>query len=66
MAISNQQLRDTFLTPQINCYFEKKLPALCRAELAIRIEETLKFLNIATYCAGTIPVSVVPISGVVI
>jgi len=57
MAISNQQLRDTFLTPQMKCYFEKKLPALCSVELEIRIEETLKFLNIAAYCVGSIPVS---------
>jgi hypothetical protein len=57
MIISNQQLRDTFLTPQMKCYFEKKLPALSPAELGIRIEETLKFLDIATYCVGGIPVS---------
>jgi hypothetical protein len=57
MVISDQQLRDTFLTPQMKCYFEKKLPALSPVELEIRIEETLKFLNIATYCVGGIPVS---------
>ena len=57
MAISNRQLRDAFLTPPMECYFAKKLPALDRAELAIRIEETLKFLNIAAYCRGNIPVS---------
>ncbi|MBO0696955.1 MAG: hypothetical protein J2P46_01045 [Zavarzinella sp.] len=57
MAISNRQLRDAFLTPPMACYFAKKLPALDPAELGIRIEEALKFLNIATYCRGSIPVS---------
>jgi hypothetical protein len=41
----------------MECYFAKKLPALDRMELGIRIEETLKFLNIATYCHGNIPVT---------
>ena len=57
MAISNQQLRHAFLTPPMECYFARKLPALDRTELGIRVEETLKFLNIATYCRGNIPVS---------
>jgi hypothetical protein len=57
MPISNQQLKDAFLTPQMKCYFQKKLPEICPVDLDIRIEETLKFLNIATYCHGSIPVS---------
>lgn len=57
MHISNQQLRDTFLTTQMRCYLERKLPTLSREELEVRIEETLKFLNIAIYCHGSIPVS---------
>jgi hypothetical protein len=57
MAISNRQLRDAFLRPQMQCYFERKLsPASC-AEVAVRIEETLKFLNVATYFRCNIPVS---------
>lgn len=57
MPTSNQQLRDTFLTPEMAWYFAKKLPELDRSELDMRIEETLKFLNIATYCRGNIPVT---------
>jgi|GEM_PF-1204671 len=57
MPISNQQLRDTFLTTQMQCYLEKKLPTLSREDLEVRIEETLKFLNMAIYCHGSIPVS---------
>ena len=57
MVLSNQQLRDAFLSPQMECYFEKKLPDVPAAEVGIRIEEALKFLNIATYCHGNIPVS---------
>jgi hypothetical protein len=57
MTISNQQLQDTFLSAQMKYYFEKKLPDVPAAELDVRIEETLKFLNMATYCDGSIPVS---------
>jgi hypothetical protein len=57
VVLSNQQLRDAFLSPQMQCYFEKKLPDVPPAEVGIRIEEALKFLNIATYCHGNIPVS---------
>ena len=41
----------------MQCYFEKKLPDVPPAEVGIRIEEALKFLNMATYCHGNIPVS---------
>lgn len=57
MPISNERLREAFLTPQMACYFARKLPGLDPAELTIRIEETLKFLNIAVYCSGNIPVT---------
>jgi hypothetical protein len=57
MGISNRQLRDAFLTPPMECYFAKKLSGLSAKELEIRIEETLKFLNIAAFCRGSIPVS---------
>jgi hypothetical protein len=56
-VISNRQLRDAFLSPQMRCYFEKKLPDVSAAEIGVRIEETLKFLNTAAYCHGNIPVS---------
>jgi hypothetical protein len=57
VPISNQDLRDAFLSPQMQCYFEKKLADVSPAEVGIRIEETLKFLNMATYCHASIPVS---------
>jgi hypothetical protein len=57
MAITNQQLRDAFVSPRMKCYFEKKLSPLSCAEVAVRVEETLKFLNMATYFHCNIPVS---------
>jgi hypothetical protein len=57
VPISNERLRAAFLTPQMARYFAAKLPAVAPAELTIRIEETLKFLNIAVYCTGNIPVT---------
>jgi hypothetical protein len=41
----------------MKCYFEKKLSLLSRAEIGVRVEEALKFLNIATYFHCNIPVS---------
>jgi hypothetical protein len=38
-------------------YFQKKLPELPVDVLRLRLDETLKFLNIATYCDGPIPVT---------
>ena len=57
MVLSNQQLRDAFLSPQMQWYFKRKLPDVPPTEVGIRIEEALKFLNMATYCHGNIPVS---------
>ncbi len=57
MKITNEQLRETFLSPQMRCYFEKKLAPLTGDEVLVRIEETLKFLNIATYFHCSIPVA---------
>lgn len=57
MPITNQQLTGAFLNPQMKCYFEKKLSALSSAEVGVRVEETLKFLNMATYFHCNIPVS---------
>jgi hypothetical protein len=56
-VISNEQLVSRFLTPQMRRYFERKLADVPGDEVARRIEETLKFLNIATYCRGSIPVN---------
>ena len=55
--ITNQQLRATFLPPQMKYYFDKKLAPLSSEEVDIRIEETLKFLNMATHLRGGIPVT---------
>src|ERR1700712_1005280 len=57
MPISNQQLRQTFLSSPMRCYFERKLPEVTEAEVVVRIEETLKFLKMAVFCHGNIPVS---------
>jgi hypothetical protein len=55
--ITNQQLRDAFLIPQMQFYFERKLAPLPPAEVSVRIEEALKFLSLASHCNGDIPVS---------
>lgn len=57
MNISNQQLCDAYLSAPMFHYFRKKLPQLTSVELLIRIEETIKFLAIANFCSGAIPVS---------
>jgi hypothetical protein len=56
-TISNQQLTETFLSPQMECYFRKKLPDVAATEVLRRIQEALKFLNMAIYCEGNIPVT---------
>ena len=55
--ISNEQLRTAFLAPAMKHYFERKLADLPPAEVAARIEELLKFLNMTTHSHGPIPVS---------
>ena len=55
--MTNQQLREAFLSPQMKYYFDKKLSPLPSAEVDARIEEALKFLNMAAYIDGSIPVS---------
>jgi hypothetical protein len=56
MAITEEELRVAYLTPPMLQYFRKKLPEVAEDELLIRIEETLKFMAIARYCTGPIPV----------
>jgi hypothetical protein len=53
--ISNETLRNTFITPGIRYYLHKKLPHLNPALVDIRIEELLKFLNLSHHCSGDIP-----------
>jgi hypothetical protein len=55
--ITNRQLRDEFLEPQMQFYFERKLAPLPSHEVLIRIEEALKYLNMAHHCYGDVPVS---------
>ena len=55
--ITGKQLRDAFLSPQMSFYFERKLVPLESKEITIRIEETLKYLNMNVHCSGDIPVS---------
>jgi hypothetical protein len=57
VTITNQQLRAAFLTAPMRHYFEKKLAPVSPAEVQVRVEEALKFLNIAVFCHGSIPVS---------
>lgn len=38
-------------------YFEAKLSPLSPREVRVRVEEALKFLNMAAYCHSSIPVS---------
>ena len=55
--ITNEQLRKAFVTPAMRRYFHRKLASLPSVQVDVRIEETLKFLNIAVYWSGNIPVS---------
>jgi hypothetical protein len=57
MIITNRQLRAKFLSPEMWHYFRRKLPGIPPREVKARVEECLKFLNMATYCRGNIPVS---------
>lgn len=53
--ITNQQLRDTFLSAPMKYYFDKKLAPLSSDEVTVRIEELLKWLNMSAFCLGDIP-----------
>ena len=57
MIITNSQLREAFVSAQLKYYFDKKLAPMPSHEVDVLIEETLKFLNMATYLTGNIPVS---------
>lgn len=57
MPITGTQLSSALLSPQMRCYFERKLSPVPPDEIRIRIEETLKFLNIATFFTCNIPVT---------
>ncbi|KQW02932.1 hypothetical protein [Rhizobacter sp. Root1221] len=55
--ITNEQLREAFLTPQMKYYFDKKLSPLPSVEVDARIEELLKYLNMSVHSPGDIPFS---------
>jgi hypothetical protein len=57
MTIRNRQLREAFLSPEMWQYFKKKLSGTPPGEVRARIEECLKFLNMAAFCRGNIPVT---------
>lgn len=53
--ITNEQLRATFVSPAMKFYFDRKLAPLSSDEVDARVEELLKYLNMATYSHGGIP-----------
>lgn len=53
--ISNETLHKTFITPSIRVYLHKKLAHISPAQVDIRTEELLKFLNLSHHCSGDIP-----------
>jgi hypothetical protein len=55
--ITNEQLRDTFLTPNMRYYLHKKLAPVPPDEVDIRIDELLKYLNMSIFSNGDIPFS---------
>jgi len=55
--ISNQDLRERYLSPQMHCYFRSKLAEVPQPDVIARIEEALKFLSIAHLSDGNIAVS---------
>jgi hypothetical protein len=55
--ISNRQLQRAFVSPPLQHYFRRKLAPLADDEVDARIEETLKFLNMAGHIEGSIPVT---------
>jgi hypothetical protein len=57
VPVTGQQLRDSYLTPQMECYFRSKLPGTPESEVRIRIEEALKFLHMSSQIRGSIPVT---------
>jgi hypothetical protein len=53
--ISNEELRNAFLTPNMRYYLHKKLAPTAPEEVDIRIEELLKYLNMSIFSNGDIP-----------
>ncbi len=55
--ITNEQLHEAFLSPQMKYYFYKKLAPLSYKDIDVRVEELLKYLNMAVHCNGDLPVA---------
>jgi hypothetical protein len=55
--ITGQQLRTQLLSPAMKHYFDRKLAPLSSDQVDVRIEETLKFLNMAHHGRGGVPVT---------
>jgi hypothetical protein len=55
--ITNEQLRATFVNANMKYYFDRKLAPLPSEEVDARIEELLKYLNMALHSHGGIPFS---------
>jgi hypothetical protein len=53
--ITNEQLRATFVSPAMKFYFDRKLSHLSSDEVDARVDELLKYLNMATFSHGGIP-----------
>ena len=50
-------MREAFLSSQMKFYFDRKLTPLPTQQVNVRIEEMLKYLNMAFYWVGEIPVA---------
>ena len=57
LQVTNRQLRAAYLSPEMECYFRKKLPTVSAVEVRRRIEEALKFLHMSTQIRGAIPMT---------
>jgi hypothetical protein len=55
--ITNEQLQQTFVSPRMRFYFHEKLAPLPPDEIDARVEEVLKYLNMAIFFEGYLPVS---------
>lgn len=53
--ITNEQLRAAFVSPAMKFYFDRKLAPLASDEVDARVEELLKYLNMAAFSHGGIP-----------
>lgn len=53
--ITNEQLRSAFVSPAMKYYFDRKLAPLPGDEVDVRVDELLKYLNMARHSHGGIP-----------